>query len=121
MEQLAEDFAAGRVDTAQFQELYTHYQQERRAIEEALEEALEAATWRAVVAAEEGESTIIRRRRAARVLGYAIYLNASAALLRSVGEYDIDTQLVGSTLDSLRANGAEPEGQMRSIEIENAR
>lgn len=121
MERLAEDFAAGRVNTAQFQELYAHYQQERRVIEEALEEAPEAVTWRAVVTAEKGESMIIRRRHAARILGHAIYLNASATLLRSVGEYDIDTRLVVSMLDSLRASDAEPESQMRGIEIENAR
>ena len=52
MERLAEDFAAGKVNTTQFQELYAHYQQERRAIEETLEETPEAAAWRATVAAE---------------------------------------------------------------------
>jgi hypothetical protein len=122
MERLAEDFAAGRVNTSQFQELYAHYQQERTAIEEILQEAPEAAAWRAAVAQEEGESVIIRRRHAARILGYAIYLNASNSLLRSVGEYDIDERLVTSMLDSFRTSSpSNSERQMRSIEIENAR
>jgi hypothetical protein len=122
MERLAGDFAAGRVNTTQFQELYAHYQQERRAIEEILQEAPEAAAWRAAVAQEEGESIIIRRRHAARILGYAIYLNASSILLRSVGEYDIDERMVTSMLDSFRTSTPNDlEKQMRSIEIENAR
>jgi hypothetical protein len=121
MERLAEDFAAGRVNTTQFQELYAHYQQERKAIEEILEQAPEAAAWRAAVAQEEGESIIIRRRHAARILGYAIYLNANDSLLRSVGEYNIDERVVKSMLDSFHTSGEESvQSQMRSIEIENA-
>jgi hypothetical protein len=118
----AEDFAAGRVNTTQFQELYAHYQQERKLIEETLEIAPEAAAWRAAVAEEEGESIIIRRRHAARILGYAVYLNVGATSLRSVGEYSVDTRLVTSMLDSLRADTAEgSERQVRSIEIESDR
>jgi hypothetical protein len=121
MERLAEDFAAGRVNTTQFQELYAHYQQERKAIEEILEQAPEAAAWRAAVAQEEGESIIIRRRHAARILGYAIYLNVNDSLLRSVGEYNIDERVVKSMLDSFRTGGEEGvQSQMRSIETENA-
>jgi hypothetical protein len=121
MERLAEDFATGRVNTTQFQELYAHYQQERKAIEEILEQAPEAAAWRAAVAQEEGESIIIRRRHAARILGYAIYLNVNDSLLRSVGEYNIDERVVKSMLDSFRTDGAEGvQSQMRSIETENA-
>ena len=120
MERLAEDFAAGRINITQFQELYAHYQQERKIIEETLGEAPETAAWRATVATGEGESTIIRRRHAARILGYAIYLNVSAALLRAVGQYDMDNRLVTTMLDSLRGGTAEQvERQMRGIEIEN--
>lgn len=121
MERLAEDFAAGRVNTTQFQELYAHYQQERKAIEEILEEAPEAAAWRAAVAQEEGESVIIRRRHAARILGYAIYLNTNDTLLRSVGEYNLDERMVTSMLDSFRTSAEESlQRQMRSIEIDDA-
>nr|HID12698.1 hypothetical protein [Anaerolineae bacterium] len=120
MERLAEDFAAGRVNPTQFQELYAHYQRERKAVEEALEEAPEAAAWRAAVA--EGESMIIRRRHAARILGYAIYLNAGGAPIRTVGEYHVDARLLASMLDSFRSDAEEPlERQMRSIEIEHGR
>jgi hypothetical protein len=122
MERLAEDFASGKVNTTQFQELYAHYQQERRIVEQTLEETPEAAAWRATVAKEEGESAIIRRRHAARILGYAIYLNTTTLPLRTVGKYDIDARLVASMLDSFRTHAEEqPEQQMRGIEIGESR
>jgi len=122
MERLAEDFAAGKVNTTQFQELYAHYQQERRAIEETLEETPETAAWRATVAAEEGESVIIRRRHAARILGYAIYLNDNITPLRTIGKYDIDDHLVMSMLASFcNSNKSQQEQHMRGIEIEGSR
>lgn len=119
MERLAEDFAAGRINATQFQELYTHYQQERKIIEETLNEAPEAAAWRATVATGEGESVIIRRRHAARILGYAIYLNANATLLRAVGRYNVDNRLVASILEGITGQTEPSERQMRSVEIEN--
>lgn len=122
MERLAEDFASGKVNATQFQELYAHYQEERRAVEQTLEVTPEAAAWHATVAREEKESVIIRRRHAARILGYAIYLNASAAPLRAIGKYDIDDRLVASMLDGFRTDTEEqPEQQVRGIEIEDAR
>ena len=122
MERLAEDFASGKVNTTQFQELYAHYQQERKIVEQTLEETPEAAAWRATVAEEEGESAIIRRRHAARILGYAIYLNTTTLPLRTVGKYDIDARLVASMLDSFRTRAEEqPEQQMRGIEIGESR
>jgi len=120
MERLADDFAAGRINPTQFQELYAHYQQQRKVVEEALEETPEAAAWRATVTI--GDSVIIRRRHAARILGYAIYLNASGESIRTVGEYDVDARLLASVLDSLRSDaGGPPERQMHSIEVEHAR
>ncbi|HEY66747.1 MAG TPA: hypothetical protein G4N97_00560 [Thermoflexia bacterium] len=120
MERLAEDFAAGRVNPTQFQELYAHYQRERKVVMEALEETPEAAAWRAAAAT--GESVIIRRRHAARILGYAIYLNASGAPIRTVGEYHVDARLLASMLDSFRSNIEEAlERQIHSLEIEHGR
>lgn len=121
MEKLAEDFAAGKVNTTQFQELYAHYQQERRAIEEILEEAPTAAAWRATIAAEESESVIIRRRHAARILGYAIYSVAGCTPLRTIGKYDIDPQIIAPILDSIRADKESTDLPTRGIELKDSR
>jgi len=118
MERLADNFAAGRVNATQFKELYTHYQQERRMIEQTLEEAPAAAAWRATVAEEEGESGVIRRRHAARILGYAIYPLARSTALHTVGGYDVEEPLIQSVLDTIHHTAAE-ERQMRSIEVED--
>lgn len=121
MERLSEDFAQGRVNTTQFQELYAHYQQERQAIEETLQETPGAASWRATVSAAEGESTIIRRRHAARILGYAIYLNDGDAPLRAIGKYDMDDPLISSMMESLPASGEEEPDKLRGVELEDGR
>jgi len=118
MERLADDFATGKVNTTQFQELYSHYQQERNVIEQTLEETPEAAAWRATVAEEEGESAIIRRRHAARILGYAIYLHDNSTPLRAVGNYDVDARLVASMLDGFGDRAEEkPEQQIHGVKV----
>jgi hypothetical protein len=115
MERLAEDFAAGRVNSRQFQELYAHYQGERRMIEKALEESPQAALLRAQ--GTKGKSLAIRLQHAARILGYAIYSNATGQPIRTVGDFKVDPQLIEPVLESARAG--EAEGQMRSVEVED--
>ncbi len=118
MERLAEGFAAGVINPTQFKELYAHYQRERGVVEAALEETPEAAAWRAAVA--KGESGVIRRRHAAHILGYVIYLNANGATIRTVGEHQADAQQLASMLDRLRSDtGGPPEQQIHSMEIED--
>ncbi len=82
---LAEEFAQGQVNRTQFEELYAHYQKERRAVERLLTLHPSSDAWRMAVT--EGESVDIRRRLAARVLGYAVYANRDHAPLRVCGEF----------------------------------
>lgn len=82
---LVEDFAQGRVNRAQFEELYAHYQKERRTIEALLTSRPTSDAWRLAVT--EGQSVNIRRRLAARVLGYAVYANQDETPLRVYGEF----------------------------------
>jgi hypothetical protein len=82
---LVDDFAQGRVNRAQFEELYSHYQNERRTIEALLTASPSGGAWRDAVT--EGESMSIRRRLAARVLGYAVYSNHEETPLRVYGEF----------------------------------
>ena len=82
---LAEDFAGGRVNRAQFEELYTHYQRERENVARLIVSRPLSDAWR--IAVSEGESVMIRRRLAARVLGYAVYAKKDQAALRVYGEF----------------------------------
>ena len=120
MMKLAEDFALGRVNRAQFEELYRHYVEERSTIERIMQMQPGTPAWKGAVT--EGESVLIRRKHAAQPLGYAIYLNASSMPLRSVGDFRIDSALLVPMLSSFRSATAEIFGSgLKSSEIEGGR
>ncbi len=82
---LVDDFSQGRVNRAQFEELYAHYQKERKTVETLITSRPSTDAWRMAVT--EGQSVNIRRRLAARVLGYAVYANTDETPLRVYGEF----------------------------------
>ncbi len=73
LDKLAEDFNAGSINRAQFQNLYVHYQREIRNVEGLIENAPASGAWMDAVT--EGQSVLIRRQHVARAQGYAIYEN----------------------------------------------
>jgi len=120
MMKVAEDFALGRVNRAQFQEVYKHYLEERAAIERLLEAQPDTPAWKGAVT--DGESVLIKRKHAAQPLGYAIYLNANSLPLRSVGDFRVDSATLVSMLSSFRSATAEIFGAgLKSSEIEGGR
>jgi hypothetical protein len=115
---LAEDFAEGAINRAQFQDLYAHYQREIRTVEQVIES--KQGDWRE--ATTEGQSVLIRRRKLARAEGYAIYENESGMPLSTLGQFELDPELVVPMLSSYRAAAAEMfGGGLRSTEIDNGR
>ncbi len=115
---LADDFAAGVINRAQFQDLYAHYQREIRAVEQAVE--ARQGDWREV--ATEGQSILIRRQKLARAEGYAIYDNQSGMPLATLGRFELEPDLIVPMLSSYRAAAAEMfGGGLRSTGIENGR
>jgi hypothetical protein len=115
---LADDFAAGTINRAQFQELYTHYQRELRTIEQMIE--ARQGDWRTAMT--EGMSVSIRKQNLARAVGYAIYENESGMPLATLGQFEIDPALLVPMLSSYRAAAAEMfGGGLRSTGIENGR
>jgi hypothetical protein len=114
---LAEEFASGMISRVQFQELFDHYQRERRMVESWLDTASLAEDWKQ--AATEGRSVIIRSEHAARVLGYSIYQNESGMPLKTIGQFELDAELFVPMLSSYRSATKEIFGAgMRSTEIE---
>jgi hypothetical protein len=114
---LAEEFASGMISRVQFQELFDHYQRERRMVESWLDTASLAEDWKQ--AATEGRSVIIRSQHAARVLGYSIYESESGMPLKTIGEFELDAELFVPMLSSYRSATKEIFGAgMRSTEIE---
>lgn len=114
---LAEEFASGMISRVQFQELFDHYQRERRMVESWLDTASLAEDWKQ--AATEGRSVIIRSQHAARVLGYSIYESQSGMPLKTIGQFELDAELFVPMLSSYRSATVEIFGAgMRSTQIE---
>ena len=103
LSKLVEDFANGRVNRAQFEELYAHYQNERSAVERLMTSGPSSDAWRMAVT--EGQSINIRRRLAARVLGYAVFSSQQETPLRVYGEFaSLDNKWVSPLLAKVKNN-----------------
>jgi hypothetical protein len=117
---LAEEFAAGIINQAQFQELFQHYRREKQTVQRWLKIAPESDAWKGSTT--EGKSVIIRAGHEAKVLGYAIYENDSGMPLNTIGQFELEPELVVPMLSSYRAATREIFGAgMRSSEIEGGR
>jgi hypothetical protein len=120
MARLAEDFAQGKLNRKQFQEIYSHYQKQRQAVESAIVGASGADQWRSSIVT--GTTGVLRERHAAVVMAYAIYDNTSSLPLASVGRFRIDAGLLIPMLSSFRSAATEIFGAgLRSTEIEGGR
>jgi hypothetical protein len=118
MSQLVEDFAQGKVNRAQFHQLYTHYERQITTIGQMLAESRQPEEWRSV--ASEGESILIRQQHQAHAVGFAIYDNASGMPIETLGEFTLDTALIIPLLSSYRSAAAEIfRAGMRNTELEN--
>jgi hypothetical protein len=115
IDKLVADFAKRRINSAQFQELYSHYQLEIRRIEAVA--AVWPGEWKD--AAREGESLVIRKKHMATAQAYAIYENESGLPLVTLGKFTLDPALVVPMLSSYHSATKEIFGAgMRTTEIE---
>jgi hypothetical protein len=100
VKKLVDDFAQGRINRRQFDELYANYQRQRELIEVALE-ASEINEWKGVETLEATSS--IRLRYTARPLGGAVYLKGSESPLHTEGDFPTDNKQVNSLISSFHA------------------
>ena len=120
MNDLAANFADGKINRQQFQDLYSHYQKEVAMIEQFLNTDPDSDAWKQAMA--EGQSILIRRKHAARFLGFAIYDHESGMPLRTSGEFGIEPALFVPMLHSYRSATKEIFGSMvRSTQIEGGK
>jgi hypothetical protein len=120
LNQVAIEFANGTINRAQFQELFDHYQRERRTIEVWIETAPDSDEWQQ--AKTEGKSVVIRKRHSAKILGYAIYQNESGMPISTIGEFELEAGLVIPMLSSFRSASQEIFGSgMRSSQIDGGK
>jgi hypothetical protein len=115
IDKLVSDFARRKINSAQFQELYSHYQLEIRRVEAVA--AVWPDEWKS--AATEGESVVIRKQHIATAQAYAIYDNDSGMPLATLGKFTLDAALVVPMLSSYHSATKEIFGAgMRLTEIQ---
>ena len=120
IDHLAGEFASGEINRAQFQELFDHYQRERRTIQTWSDTRSASDDWKEAVT--EGHSIMIRRQHKARVLGYAIYENESGVPLSTIGHFEVDPALAVPMMSSYRTAAREIfGGDVRSTQIDGGK
>lgn len=120
MAQVATEFAAGKINRAQFNAIYSRYNEQRTITERLLERNPDSEAWRQVV--QEGHTGFLRQHYEARVLAYALYDNESSMPIASHGHFKIETGLLVPMLSSFRAAASEMFGAgLKSTAIEGGR
>jgi len=103
LDRTVQDLADGLINRAQFENLYRHYQNQRRAFHGLLAEGGDTVP----ASLMPGQSVIIRQKYAAKVLAYAIYDNEPSVPLHTVGDFPVDSDLVVGFLSGFRSAAAE--------------
>lgn len=120
MSDLVAEFAAGKINRAQFHHVYDRYQRQIMTVEQLITESDPTAWQDAVI---ESENTFdLRHRLMARALGMSIYDNANDERIETLGEFEADNALIASILRSYRSAAAETfRAGLRSKQMENGR
>jgi hypothetical protein len=103
LDRTVQDLADGLINRAQFENLYRHYQNQRRMVQGLVAEG----SGQVPASLTAGESMIIRQRYAAKVLAYAVYDNESSVPLHTIGNFPVDSDLVVGFLSGFRSAAAE--------------
>ncbi len=120
MAQVATEFAAGKINRAQFHAIYSRYNEQRAITERLLERNPDSQAWQQVV--QEGHTGFLRQHYEARVLCYALYDNESSMPIASHGRFKIETGLLVPMLSAFRAAASEMFGAgLKSTAIEGGR
>lgn len=119
MARVVQDFTQGLINQRQFDAIYSHYQRQRIAVEQALIEMPGSGAWRA--AAVEGHTSFLRQQHAATVLAYAIYETANATPIAQVGDLNVAPALLASLLADPGHADDDTDLSARCIELENGR
>jgi hypothetical protein len=103
LDRTVQDLADGLINRAQFENLYRHYQNQRRMVQGLVAEG----SGQVPASLTSGESMIIRQKYAAKVLAYAVYDNESSVPLHTRGNFPVDSDLVVGFLSGFRSAAAE--------------
>jgi hypothetical protein len=103
LDRTVQDLADGLINRDQFDNLYRHYQNQRRV----LQGLILQGGGQIPDSLKPGESVLIRQKYAAKPLAYAVYDNESSVPLYTVGNFPVESDLVVGFLSGFRSAAAE--------------
>lgn len=101
MAHVAAEFAAGKINQAQFDAIYARYSEQRDITERLLARDPGTDAWQSVIQA--GHTQFLREHYEARVISYAIYAQDTAALISVTGPLQIKPRQAQAVLNRLAA------------------
>lgn len=118
MSRIAQEFAAGELNRAQFLRLYDRYQRQILIVAQLIAES-DPTDWRDAI--DDGEDTIeIRRRFESIPIGLSVYSNRTGMPIETVGDFVVEPELVTPMFDVYASAAAEIfQSAVRSIELDN--
>jgi hypothetical protein len=93
MEAVADEFAQGVINRAQFNAVYKRYAEQRSIIERLLERNPESEAWRQVISAQ-GHTNVLRTQYEAQPLYFLIYAHGKREPIMSGGENPKDAEII---------------------------
>ncbi|NDJ79185.1 MAG: hypothetical protein GYB65_23290 [Chloroflexi bacterium] len=100
MARVAAEYAEGKLNSAQFDAIYTRYSEQRDITERLLSRDPESQAWQSVV--QPGHTTFLKEYYAARVISYAFYHLDTARLITVTGPVQMERSQVMAVITRLR-------------------
>jgi hypothetical protein len=120
MAKVAMEFAEGKINQAQFQAIYSRYQEQRIITEQLLARDPTTDAWQQVLT--EGHTTFLRAQYEARVMGYTLHDKRSGEAIAAHGDFGLSAEQLAHLLRSFYSATVEVfGGGMRSTVIEDGR
>ncbi len=122
MSKIAQEFADGEINRAQFHRLYDRYQQQIMTVAQMIAES-DPSGWEEALESSNTESTLhLRKRLAAKAVGISVYNNQTGMPIETFGEFTVGAELIVPMLNSYRQATAEVfKAGVRSTAMENGR
>lgn len=123
MARTKQELAAGKLNQAQFQAVYTHYAEQKALIRRLLARGQQPDAVQRAVAAGVGHTGFLRRHHEARLRGLTVFDNQSGTQIHSLGTFAVPGSLIAPLLNHLEEvkDAPGPEGEARFTQIAGGR
>jgi hypothetical protein len=119
MARTKQELAAGKINQAQFQAVYTHYAEQKALIRRLLDRGQRTGAVQRAVAAGSGYTGFLRRHHEARLMGLAVFDNETGTHIHIIGLFEVPRSMIAPLLSHLGEikDAPSPEGNTRCTQI----